>query len=73
LQFKASLGKQFKRPYLKKTLHKKGMEKWFKVKALSSNPSTTERGGVGEARQKKTNNKKTGPSVTAPLCSSSHF
>jgi hypothetical protein len=29
------------RPYLKKTLHKKGLVAWFKVKALSSNPRTT--------------------------------
>jgi hypothetical protein len=30
------------RPYLKKkkTLHKKGLVEWLKVKALSSNPST---------------------------------
>jgi hypothetical protein len=29
------------RPYLKKTLHKKRLVEWFKVKALSSYPSTT--------------------------------
>jgi hypothetical protein len=30
------------RPYLKKkTLHKKGLLEWFKVQALSSNPSTS--------------------------------
>jgi hypothetical protein len=29
------------RPYFKKTHHKKGLVKWLKVKALSSNPSTT--------------------------------
>jgi hypothetical protein len=29
------------RPYLEKTLHKKGLVEWLKVKALSSNPSTT--------------------------------
>jgi hypothetical protein len=28
------------RPYLKKTIHKKGMVEWLKVLALSSNPST---------------------------------
>jgi hypothetical protein len=26
------------RPYLEKTLHKKGLEEWLQVKALSSNP-----------------------------------
>jgi hypothetical protein len=40
LQFKASLGKQFTRPYLEKTHHQKGMLEWLKVYALSSNPST---------------------------------
>jgi hypothetical protein len=29
------------RPYLKNTLYKKGLMEWLKVKALSSNPSTT--------------------------------
>jgi hypothetical protein len=29
-QFEASLSKQFKRPYLKNTLHKKGLVKWLK-------------------------------------------
>jgi ribosomal protein S21 len=28
------------RPYLKKTLHKKGLVEWLKLKSLSSNPST---------------------------------
>jgi hypothetical protein len=37
---KSVLGKEFTRPYLKKTLHKKGLVEWLKVKALSSNPST---------------------------------
>jgi hypothetical protein len=27
------------RPYLKNTLHKKGLVEWLKVKALCSNPS----------------------------------
>jgi hypothetical protein len=27
------------RPYLEKTLHKKGLEEWLKVKAPSSSPS----------------------------------
>jgi hypothetical protein len=40
LQFKASLGKQFTRPYLEKTHHQKGMLEWLKVYALSLNPST---------------------------------
>jgi hypothetical protein len=30
------------RPYLEKTLHKKGLVEWLKVWALSSNPSTAE-------------------------------
>jgi hypothetical protein len=41
LRFEASLGKQLARPYLEKTLHKKGLMEWHKVKALSSSPSTT--------------------------------
>jgi hypothetical protein len=28
-------------PYLKKTDHRKGLAEWLKVRALSSNPSTT--------------------------------
>jgi hypothetical protein len=39
-QFKASLGKQFMRPYLGKPFTKIGLVEWLKVKALSSNPST---------------------------------
>jgi hypothetical protein len=31
------------RPYLKKTHYKKGLVEWFKVKALSSNPSTAKK------------------------------
>jgi hypothetical protein len=31
------------RPYLKKTLHKKELKEWLKVKALTSSPSTTKR------------------------------
>jgi hypothetical protein len=31
LWFKASPGKQFTRPYLKKTLHKKRLVEWLKV------------------------------------------
>jgi hypothetical protein len=31
LQFKASLGKELARPYLKKTPHKKGLGEWLKV------------------------------------------
>jgi hypothetical protein len=31
------------RPYLKKTLHIKGVVEWLKVKALSSNPRTTKK------------------------------
>jgi hypothetical protein len=40
-QFKASPVKQFMRPHLEKTHHKKGLVEWVKVYALSSNPSTT--------------------------------
>jgi hypothetical protein len=40
LQFEASLGKQFVRPYLKNPITKKGLVEWLKVKALSSSPST---------------------------------
>jgi hypothetical protein len=29
------------RPYLDKTLHKKGLVEWLKIKVLSSNPNTT--------------------------------
>jgi hypothetical protein len=35
LLFEISLGKEFARSYLEKTLHKKGMVKWLKVEALS--------------------------------------
>jgi hypothetical protein len=31
------------RSHLKKTLHKKGLVEWLKVKALSSNPSTAKK------------------------------
>jgi hypothetical protein len=31
LRFKANLGKQFSRPYLEKTRHKKGLVEWLKV------------------------------------------
>jgi hypothetical protein len=44
LWFKASLGKQFVRPHLKKSYHKKiGLVDWLKVKALSSSPSTSKK------------------------------
>jgi hypothetical protein len=33
LRFEATPGKEFMRPYLEKTLHKKGLEEWLKVKA----------------------------------------
>jgi hypothetical protein len=33
----------FMRPCLIKTLHKKGLVEWLKVKALSSNPSTAKK------------------------------
>jgi hypothetical protein len=32
MRFKASLGKQFTRPYLKKTLFQKGLVEWLKVR-----------------------------------------
>jgi hypothetical protein len=31
------------RPYLEKTNHKKELAEWLKVKALSSNPTTTKK------------------------------
>jgi hypothetical protein len=31
------------RPYLEKSHHKKGLAEWVKVKALSSNPSTSKK------------------------------
>jgi hypothetical protein len=31
------------KPYLKKTLHKKGLVEWLKVYALSSSPSTAKK------------------------------
>jgi hypothetical protein len=40
LRFEASPGKQFTRPYLEKTHHKKGLVEWLKVLTLSSNPRT---------------------------------
>jgi hypothetical protein len=43
LWYEASLGKKFTRPYLKETLHKKGLVDWLKVQVLSSNPSTTKK------------------------------
>jgi hypothetical protein len=40
-----------RRPYLKKSLHKKGLAEWLKVKALSLSPGTKkERGGGEEGR-----------------------
>jgi hypothetical protein len=50
LQFKASLGKQFARPYLKKSLHKKGLAECSRCKALSSSP-------VPQKKKKKPKNK----------------
>jgi hypothetical protein len=42
LTFETSPGKEFERPYLKKPFTKiNKAEEWLKVKALSSNPSTT--------------------------------
>jgi hypothetical protein len=46
--FQASTGKEFIRPYLKKTYHKKGLVKWLKVWALSSSPSAKKMVVVGE-------------------------
>jgi hypothetical protein len=31
MKFKASQGKEFMRPYLEKTLHKKGLVEWLEV------------------------------------------
>jgi hypothetical protein len=36
----ASLGKQFARPYVKKTFPKIRLVEWLKVETLSSSPST---------------------------------
>jgi hypothetical protein len=38
---KPALANSFMRLYLEKTHHKKGLVEWLKMKALSSNPSTT--------------------------------
>jgi hypothetical protein len=44
LQFKASLGKWFTRPYLEKPYRIKfGLVEWFKVKAFSSSPSAAKK------------------------------
>jgi ribosomal protein S21 len=43
LRFKANLGKQFLRHYLKKPSQKIGLVEWLKVKALSSSPSTAKK------------------------------
>jgi hypothetical protein len=40
LKFEASLGKCFVGPYLEKPFTKTVLVEWFKVKALSSSPST---------------------------------
>jgi hypothetical protein len=50
LQFEASPGKQFSRPYLKKTHHKKGLVEWLKVQALSSNPHTVKQNKTKKPR-----------------------
>jgi hypothetical protein len=42
-QLEASPGRQFTRPYLEETHHKKGLMEWLKVYALSSNPSTAKK------------------------------
>jgi hypothetical protein len=39
------MGKEFSRPYLEKTDHKKRLVEWFKHKALSSSPSTAKKKG----------------------------
>jgi hypothetical protein len=40
---KPAPGKWFVRPFLEKTLHKKRLAKWLKVKVPSSSPSTTKK------------------------------
>jgi hypothetical protein len=40
LWFEVNLGKEFTKPYLEKTHHKKGVVEWLKIQALSSSPST---------------------------------
>jgi hypothetical protein len=42
-QFEASRANSSARPYLEKTLHKKGLVEWLKVHALSSSLSTTKK------------------------------
>jgi hypothetical protein len=37
---KPTQGNSSTRPYLEKTLHRKGLVEWLKVKSLSSNPRT---------------------------------
>jgi hypothetical protein len=37
------MGKEFSRPYLEKTDHKKRLVEWFKMYALSSNPTTAKK------------------------------
>jgi hypothetical protein len=41
LRFEASPANSSRDPISKKTLHKKGLVEWLKVRALCSNPSTT--------------------------------
>jgi hypothetical protein len=43
LQFKASPGRKFERPYLKKPYTKIGLVEWLKVKALSSSSTTAKK------------------------------
>jgi hypothetical protein len=38
-----ALANSLRGPILKKTHHKKGLLEWFKVQAMSSNPSTTKK------------------------------
>jgi hypothetical protein len=51
------------RPYLENTHHKKGLEEWFKVKALSSSPSI----GKKKKKDRKKNEKQLQPQYPRPL------
>jgi hypothetical protein len=48
LWFEASQSKWSEKNYLEKTLHKKGLVKQLKVKAMSSSLSTTKKKKIGK-------------------------
>jgi hypothetical protein len=51
LQFKASPSKQFKRNYLEKIHHKKGLLEWLRVYALTSNPKSEKKKATQKQEQ----------------------